>query len=291
MTDSKDRHSAWLVNRIVRYLVQFTKTCRVIVIPGNHDYLDEAHPFFAFVGRIPGLQWIRKPTMNSMDELFLPHTNDHRRDWSVIDGRFPSHFTTIWTHNTFSGATIAPGITLPEGHGIPLADLPKAKRVFSGDVHIPQQLRHLIYVGPPYTIDFGDDYRPRVLLVDDDIQSIPIPGPQKRLVEFRAEHGVGTGLHELHQGDLLKVRVHLTPDQVPRWAQYRDDVQQWGEKFGYVIVTVQPVVTQRSSKPLLSRVHRAADDQQLLREFAKRRGLDDLTLTAGLNLIKQGEGE
>src|ERR1700676_3121506 len=62
LCDSKDCHNAWLTNSVVDHLTLLAEICPVIVEKGNHDYVDPSTPFFEFLGKIPNVTWINKPT-------------------------------------------------------------------------------------------------------------------------------------------------------------------------------------------------------------------------------------
>src|SRR5205814_1607714 len=103
--------------------------------------------------------------------LFLPHTNNYKRDWKGLDF---SKYQWIFAHNTFQGANIGPRRL----EGIPTSIFPRNAKVISGDIHVPQHFGPIEYVGAPYRIDFGDDYEPRVLFLSTKdekrcIESIP----------------------------------------------------------------------------------------------------------------------
>lgn len=191
LTEEKDRHRAGLVNKVVDHLYQLGQLCQVIVISGNHDYVNPATPFYGFAHRIKGITWVgikdrsspKKEALDKLgmigDALFLPHTTDYKRDWK---GLKLNTYDWIFTHNTFHNADIGNGQRVESG--IPVTVFGDRPQVISGDVHIPQKLGPVTYVGAPYLIDFGDSYEPRVLLIDKkgQMRSIKTSGPQKRLV-------------------------------------------------------------------------------------------------------------
>jgi hypothetical protein len=170
LTEEKDRHSAKLVNQIVGELGDIAAVMPLLMLMGNHDYRNEGHPFFAFTRHIPNVAWVDKvSTSIELPEefraifdgcLFLPHTLDYERDWAGVDFQ---DFRFIFAHNTFAGA-ISNGRALD---GVPAGIFPDNARVLSGDIHTPQKIGPVTYIGAPYTIDFGDDYDPRLMMVQD----------------------------------------------------------------------------------------------------------------------------
>jgi len=217
----------------------------------------------------------------------LPHTTNYKKDWKDLKLK---KYDWVFTHNTFDGAQAGNGIQL---RGIPKNLFGKA-RVISGDIHIPQRLTpgYVEYVGSPYLCDFGDRYEPRVLLIDDGrIRSIPVTGPQKRLVEITSLTELKKGsvnTRYLNEGDILKVRMLITGEQRSDWPNIRDTIRMWGHDNGYQIHVVQPVMLDTirgTNKPKAK--HVKMTDEQLLRTYAKHRSLDQLTLKAGMNLCRK----
>ena len=304
LTEQKDKHSAWLVNKIVSHLDELRRLCEVVIIQGNHDYLDINSPFYEFVDHIQGITWIGRPTDNSGGGLvpidlsvlgkvlLLPHTPNWKHDWKNIKLK---SYQWVFTHATFQNAHVGQGVQIK---GLPL-DMFGGARVIAGDIHIPQKITaNVTYVGAPYLCDFGDRYEPRVLLIDQErvgaigrVVSIAVKGAQKRLVEV-------TSLSELREGsintrycspgDILKVRLVIAAAQKATWPELKTKVREWGEKNGYLIHVVQPVLidTLRGTNKIQVS-HEKISDEGLLRQYAKHRGIDKLTLRSGLNLLKR----
>jgi len=293
LCDQKDKHSAWLVNKVVEHIHSLSQLCPVIILMGNHDYLMPDSPFYGFLGRLDNVVWFGVvadsfQTLISLPRdfraLFLPHTRDWKRDWAKL--KF-SGYDWVFAHQTFNGANVGFGRKL---EGIPLDAVPPNTRVISGDIHVPQQLGPVTYVGAPYLINFGDDYSPRVLLLDGKHKvSIPCPGPQKRLVEISSVNEFALDAKTvggLGEGDILKVRVNLLPEHKDKWNEIKDKVHKWGEAHGFQINIVQPVFqgTQKAATPTQPTYK---DDKDLLNQFAKRHGIDGSMVKTGMWLMER----
>ena len=283
LCDEKDRHPAVLVNQVVDYFYQLAEVCPVTVLKGNHDYLDPEHAFYGFLRRIENVSWINNPTVedvgNKSHDLFLLHTTNYKHDWKGLNFKTPSY---IFCHQTFNGAAVGFGRHLD---GIPLDIFPKNVRVISGDIHVPQQLGPVTYVGAPYTVDFGDQYQPRVLLIDGDkIKSIPVDGPQKRLVEAEAGKHIPEINTDLNKGDIIKFRIGVK--NVDQWPEIKAEIKAWCEKHGFIPHAIQPVL-RRDETGIKSTKAKASNksDEQILREYALRRDLDKNLLSTGLFLL------
>lgn len=317
LTEQKDEHRAWLVNTVVDHISRLARTCPVVLVRGNHDFLNPDWPFFRFVERINGVTWINDPI--SSDEwhiryserdpafprppplkdlasfLILPHTTNPDRDW---DGRMyragmpkgvDNHYSWIFTHNTFEGASYGRG---DAAKGISLDWFDKQDRVISGDIHVPQKLGPVTYVGAPYLVDFGDDYEPRILALGraaKAIESITCPGPQKRLVEITSLRQLSTIKANVEKGDIVKVRVSLTMAEHARWPEIQERVREWGDKAGVRVHAITPQMVRGDDRTKATRQARAKrDDTALVREYVKQRGVDNATEKTGIRLLSNG---
>ncbi len=294
LTEEKDFHSAPLVNKVVDVIYDFSKLVDEVIIPrGNHDYTQIDCPFFGFLKRIPGVRWLNDVTRGEVgkaDCLFLPHTRDYKKDWVKLPHL--EEIDWIFAHNTFEGATTEHGKKLS---GIP-TDFFDDTTVFSGDVHTPQTLGPVTYVGAPYSVDFGDDYDPRVLLLtyygpkDFKVESIPVPGPQKRLIDITTddlEHiseGIGLGLSK---GDIVKARIKLRPDEQDNWFAVRDSVKRELADLGVTVHLIQPVTTSRNRSLKLGKTAQAKSDVLVVQEFGKVAKVPAETLKVGLDFVRE----
>ena len=288
LTEEKDRHNAELVNAVVAHMVRLSQVCPVILLRGNHDALDPEWPFFRFLGQLERVDWVNKPTVWALGNLgrclFLPHTSDYKRDWNadLFEG-----VDFVFAHNTFKGAKMQNG---QKADGVPTSVFPKGVKVISGDVHIPQAVGQVVYVGAPYLVDFGDEYNPRVLKITDNrkLYTLCCPGPQKRLIvigdasELEAE--LEACAYKINNEDILKVRVNVTEDQYTNWADIKDIVSDFAEKHDCVLHMVQPVHS--GTRPIArdtSQVQKS--DEDVLLEYAKGCGVGDRTLKVGIDLL------
>lgn len=283
LTETKDRHDAELVNRVVGHIDRLARSVdRLILLRGNHDWLNDPEiPFFKFLGRLPNVTWINKPTVIDDLGIFLPHTTDYKKDWAEFIEEFKDHYF-IFAHNTFEGAVDNDR----KLDGIPTDMFPENVAVISGDVHTPQ-LGPVTYVGAPYTIDFGDDYEPRVLFIDrGKVLSMPVEGPMKRLVEGTAGEEARVTTTGLHEGDILKIRVRIQRAEVPQWAKIRQQYRDWGESHGYLVHVVQPVLIDADKRmDTAKRKRLGKSDEDLFDQYCKRMDIDDKSAAVGRAIL------
>lgn len=299
LTDQKDCHNAELVGAIADYIHVLSRLCRVIILRGNHDCINPDAPFFGFLRHFDNVDFIYDSKVEAITGLglccFLAHTRDYKKSWARFNFdpflRDPNA-GFIFCHNTFEGA-----ITVAKGHplkGIPTDALPPEACVISGDVHYPQKLDQVTYVGAPYTVTFGDTYKPRVLLIESKVrskgprqlhtQSLPCHGPQKFTVEIPDPDKLPD--IEFQQRDMLKLRVHLKPEHYAEWPAIQAKVRKHFSKHGEVVCHVQSVKTSRMRLDNRSRPT-SQTDHQLFQSFGKRRGLTSPYIRTGEWLMKK----
>lgn len=295
ITEEKDRHSARLVNRIVNGLSNLAALCPVIVLMGNHDYADEGHPFFEFLGKIENLCFVDTPQFGKhLKEpfkvfrylLFLPHTRDYKRDWATYLNYGWGDLDAIIAHNTFDGADTGYGRKLD---GIPV-DIFGKQAVFAGDIHNPQQLGPVEYIGAPYTVDFGDDYAARLLCIQDNGKTrwrAIDHYPQKRLVHVCDGKDLLDYNDRWNEGDILKVRVDV--DNMREWGSIVKLVHAQAAKLGVIASRVEPVIAGKAQKKSVKAQTSESNfsDKEIVTQFADRNNLDDETLDAGLALLEE----
>ncbi len=276
LTEEKTNHGAWLVNAISQYINDISMEADVIILTGNHDYVSEDVPFFEFTKHMEHVWWINRPTLR--DEcLFLPHTNNYKKaNWPLKD-----KYDFIFSHQTFQGADVG----ARKLDGIPLSIFRKDARIISGDIHVPQTIGNLTYVGAPYHVDFGDNYQGRVLLIDGDkVKSIPYDGPQKRLIEVKSFSDIKSlGKTGARKGDILKFRINVKQSQYDEWDAIKTDIRRWGDDNGYNIEIVQPAVQMLPKTQI--KQSSAKDDKALLEAFVKRVDAPKETLNTGMGML------
>lgn len=286
ITEAKDGHRAGLVNAIVDGFAALAEVARVYVLRGNHDYLAEDVPFYRFLRHLPRVRWINEPTPLKLaglgDCLFLPHTRSPD-DW--VDQMFDS-YDWFFCHQTFNRADL--GGRAASG-GAFNAELFTGKnfRVVSGDVHAPQEVGPVTYVGTPYTVDFGDDYEPRVLLLSGQkMRSIPCGGAQKQLVGAAATRAgkIMFDANGIEAGDIIKVRVALDRSDISR-AEARQEIRKWADARGVHLHAIEVIKTlpARAARPDLAR----ASDADLVRAYAKKMRKGNTTVAAGLKIVEE----
>lgn len=237
ITDRKNYHADWFVNRIVEALRELSQYFRVDILMGNHDYdTSPNHPFFDFINTIPRVRYFTQPYIDVNDILILPHTRTPGDDWEIL--RKERNPRAILMHQTFRGAITESG---HEMGGISWTRFKKYNcPIYSGDIHRPQELGPITYVGSPYHIRYGDGFNPRMILVDKDMKpinsSIRMPAPRKHVFELTDAKQLRKA--EFEQGDRAKVKLFLPRSEFDTWPEQRDLARRLGHKRGLKIHSV-----------------------------------------------------
>lgn len=303
LTDAKDKHSAALTNRMVQGLHDLAQVVQVIIIRGNHDYIDENEPFFGFVNAVysdtsNNIRFLTKPTMiqfSSMGEaLFLPNTRDYKKDWETL---YTNQTKYIFTHQTYDGCLTENGTKL---EGIPPSFFAGFRgQVWSGDIHKPQKVgKNIEYVGAPYRCRFGDDYKPRVVLLNDNgtHKDLHFPTKNKVLVRLGPSDSLRDSavVETLYAGDQIKVRVELSRARYAEWPKVRAQIVQQAAELGLeltgpelVALPDQPKATPAGRK---GGQQAQTGPQGAVAAYAAKKGASDALRAAGLDLLSQAQG-
>ena len=221
LTESKDRHTSALVNDIVYGLTLLRPP--IYILKGNHDYIDVGMPFFHFLHHIDGLMFATQAMdIPEFGVTMIPHQTS-QTDMNDEVEAIPSGYS-VFLHNTFDGAIAETGQRM--GGLVPPPRLFKAPWCVSGDIHRPQQVGPITYVGAPYQVRHGDDYSPRALLIDDDkFHDLYFPAPRKWSLTVRDAFEI-THNENLKPNDQVKVTIQLAREEVVDWAKIKEQVLQ-----------------------------------------------------------------
>lgn len=301
LCEEKEGHKAAFVNKICNAIYGLSQVCLITILKGNHDFIGNPdEPFFGFLGLIHNVDYINVPTIKPIG-LFLPFTTDWRKDWN--NGKMLRGHRRVFTHQMWQGASFGFGGIAEQG--VPLEAIPDGCFAYSGDIHARQSLKKpksiggVTYVGAPYLVDYGDTYKPRVLLFEGDGNpiSIAIKGRQKRLIELhQTNYGKKDSLFqqsnpndlldygELNPGDIVKIRINVT--DASKFNELKNHIYEWSKQYGVTIDGIQGVKTVEltKEKKLSKTSVFKRPDKELVQDHAKREQLDEKTLNIGLEL-------
>ena len=112
LTDRKNFHADWFVNKVVDRIRSLAKYFRVFLLCGNHDYdVNPIQPFFGFLGKYESVTYISQPTIYQK-RLFLPHSRKPGEDWGILSKPEVESINAIFMHQTFRGSVSESGRVL-----------------------------------------------------------------------------------------------------------------------------------------------------------------------------------
>jgi DNA repair exonuclease SbcCD nuclease subunit len=293
LTDAKDRHSAKLANRLARALHDLARAgVRVILLKGNHDFIDPQWPFFEWVNMIKGVDFISRPELLHLELfgsrsseacLFLPSTKD-LSDWDAIafeDADF------IFTHHTFSGCIVENGQILD---GLPPSIFKKrgfTGKAYSGDIHVPQVVSKLVeYAGAPYRCHFGDSYTPRLICLDrGEAFDVHYPGRGRELLVVTEP----ADLHKIPEGTQVKIRVSLGRSDYDQWASKKREFLEEAQARGLEVCGIEPLVSRATTNRSADQIdeEQSFDPKELIEARGRRDRLSEAQVEIGLQIFKE----
>lgn len=284
LTDAKDYHPAQLSNRLVREVEKIKRVVEnVYILMGNHDYLKGGHPYFKFLEVIPGVHVITEITEDTIfgpAVCFLPHTKNPARDWA---GRDFSHFNYLFMHQTVSGAIASNGQEM-EGERMPPLD---AGKVYSGDIHVPQTIGPVEYVGSPYHVHFGDAFKPRCIVIDRNQRAHDLHFETISRISIKASSLSDLRRLDVRPGDQLKVTLQLDQSEKHEWLRLRREVSEWATKREVILAGIKLEVRKpRARLGLEARKHVQLQPAEILKSFVEADDLGGEMLDAALDCVE-----
>lgn len=277
--DRKDRFSSEFVNRLVNELGNLGARVPFWCLMGNHDEPLNGTPFFSFINhRITNVWYVMEPT-NVGRIMLLPFARNPIKAWAEIDF---APFKAAFLHATLSGAIAENGRALK---GMNLPPLPARLRLYSGDVHNPQQMNNLTYVGCPHPIKYGDNFIPRMLVLDahslEIVKEIPIETVRKRVIEITSVDDLKRA--QVLPGDRVKLRVSIPTSEVEELGAIESAIAVWSKKVGVTVATTEVTV---ESAVRSGEVDTEISPEEMLLEYAAIENITGSLLDLGLELIR-----
>jgi hypothetical protein len=269
----------------------------VFILKGNHDYIDPANPFFQFLDRYEYINFIVDPTCMLIEGqkcLFLPHTRNPIKDWKAdhIVKKYRKEADFVFMHESVIGSVTSSGYEMEQGL-LPSYFRRFSGEVISGDIHCPQTIGRVTYVGTPYSIRFNDHYKGRALSITDGKVKELYPNIRGRwTLDILAPRELAH--FEARPGDQIKVRYQLPEGDEDKWDEIRKRIYQICEKQKLELCSLQ--VIRPEKLPLRGRKHKSGLEQafdvllpkQVVGDFSKQQGLSAAKRKAGQRMVDDG---
>lgn len=238
ITDRKDNHSGAFINAVYRQFIRLydMTQARIHILQGNHDYTDPENPTLCFLDNIKGvdLHWHGRAGDNVIGAAkshqsvvmmpFARSEDDFKQTLELIPSDV--NFVAAFFHQTFHGAKASSGMEMG-GFPVELAHRINAKRYFSGDIHVPQVVGKVEYVGSPYQIRFGDDFQGRVIAYDpakDEMKSLHFDTIRKRTLTITNPKELAHAHARIYEGDQIKIRMTLPHEKTREWKTIEAEI-------------------------------------------------------------------
>jgi hypothetical protein len=283
LADRKDKHSGRLVNRILEeFDTLLSYGAKVDIIMGNHDAPVTGTPFWSSLNYMQGdINFWTKPVANAKkDALLLPFTEDPAASWKFKW----TDYKVAFIHQPLKGGRYGSG-TLESGSNLP--KFPKQLKVYAGDLHYPQTLAQVEYVGAPHRVRFGDDHDCRFLIIRDDTyakwKEFKIDAPRKTIVQVSSIDDLVE--LDFKPDDMVRIRFEISPSAIEEWPVDQEAIKGWCAANKIKLASLEATLPQDGgtiAAPLFD-----ADPTATLTAFCAKEGLDEGLVEAGHWLLKR----
>lgn len=282
--DRKDRHSGRLVNKLVDNLSLLKERTGslVSIIAGNHDSPIEGIHYWEFLNKYEGIHYITQPEFHYGQIFVLPFSSNPIRDWKDLPFK---NAHAILMHQPVQGAFVDEYRKLEKAPVLPpLPNIP----VFSGDIHRPQSLDNIVYIGVPHPVHFNEDWKHRVILIKDSkfkkYQEIYLSTIRRSILEISSASELKDGFKE---GDQVRIRVKLDGKNLSNWPVEQQAVLDWAKKKGVFVASLEATIQGDAVKKEEKETIEIMNPEQILRQYGAQEKLSDDVIEMGLQLLKE----
>lgn len=295
LTEQKNYHPSELVNRVVfqtlRLYRETGNLLDITILRGNHDGPDWNSAFFRFMGAYPCISFIEHAHSTSIDGkriLFLPHARDPESEWRLPDEEWEKA-EIILTHMTFSGVRAENDQALSGWDQRAFFDRAKgAEWIISGDIHVPQKIGRVEYVGAPYPIRFGDSFRGRALLLLDwkKSESLFPDLIQRGVLRLSPRDDLGKLLSKFKKGDQIKAVVSGLREGA-EWPAMKSRILEACAGRGVELCGLELERQGSQRFPIRPRHQAFKDSADALTKFIEREKLPDRLAEVGVGIFEE----
>lgn len=285
LTDAKDYHPAELIIRIFKELTALVEEfgVEVRILCGNHDYQREGAAPFSVLSHVPGITFITTPDETDGDAtcLWLPHTKTPVVDWQAFDF---THFNYVFIHQPVNGCKANNGSTMTSALGTDFG----GARVLAGDIHVPQRVGDVEYIGSPYHVHFGDKFTPRMLLITRrGCEDLEVSCASMHVLEVATHRELRQALQKVTAGDLVKVRGVLPRAEHHLWPAWRKEAKLAVEQAECILCGVElrtPQTRERVARN--QKISRYTTPESAVVAYVSQEGLGASALDLGLDIME-----
>lgn len=291
LVDKKDGHDSFFINNLVQHINLLRGSFNLKILMGNHDYIDAGYPFFHFLDDFVGVEYITSPTVYSEGIAYLPHnTNILTLDLNQLRrGSF-----VCLMHETVTGAVGSNNTALA---GTDPSLYKEFLAVFSGDIHVPQKIGPVEYIGSPYCINFGDTFLPRFGLLEINPKNLSIPNytfesipvdefmefPKKIVFDVESLSELKGQLHKINPNDYVKVRCHLPRSAFTDWDNLKSEISDTIHFYDTPCFLKSIELCHKKDQQIILKVpeRHTLTKKEIITTWSEQEGLDDYTKNVG----------
>lgn len=296
--DRKDRHSGTLLNRTVAELswLQDITSASIYVLMGNHDEPVNGVPYWSFLDALNSIHYVTEPFLHpDLNIWLLPFSSNPVEAWKDLPLR---QARALFLHQTVEGALIENDRKIEKvPHPMPI--LPRGALVYSGDVHRPQTVGGVTYVGTPYPTRFGETWPGRVLILDEELRyrEVALQNLRKVIIDCDSPEQFHRKLlqGEAAKDDQVRVRCQLDQETITSWTEMELGIRNIAKTFELNLLSVEATFVQVMPKAEDTSITQTENVEQLppaeiLNLFAKDEGLSEEVVDVGQDLIRLALG-
>lgn len=282
LTDRKDRHSASLVNRLVKMLKELPG--KKVIIKGNHDAPLKGPPFWNFLNELPDVIFVDTPQFYKNIWL-LPYTHKPIEAWADLT---LSTAHAAFMHQTVTGVIADNGRVLTND-SMPI--FPNKLPIYSGDIHTPQIVGNVTYVGAPHPIKFGDTYPCRMLVLDGKFKirkAVTLSPMQKLIITIGSTDELDHITNKTYVGDQVRIRFNISVNKLEQWPVIQEEIKRWIAENELALASLEAIVQiQPSDNPDMAQNSAQAETpKEVLEAFCTTEGISGDMAFTGQQLLK-----
>lgn len=299
LTDRKNNHSADLVNSIIDHLSELANYCQIHILRGNHDCSAAELPYFLFLNQgFNNIHMYANPTQLGSDTtqfgydvLMLPHSRDPINDWKDII--LTKNTKYIFMHQTITGSRASNGAIM-EGLSTEFIREKFGKiPIISGDIHVPQTIGTVTYVGSPYHVHFGDHkFDPRFFILDTTTNKLRdcIYSEAPRKIRLTVLEPDDLKTYTFKAGDQVKIDLKLTKADWVNHDQYKTAIKTFCDEHklvlkGIVITELDKTELEQSIKQTKQNDVIDYSPKNIFNSFCNERKVDNKLINLGKSFL------
>ena len=291
----KDRHSGELLNRLARSLgnLHDETGAQIWVTKGNHDDPLNGTPYWEILNKLgTAVQYITEPlSFGYQNVLLLPFSSNPLEEWKNFD---LASYDAILMHQTVAGSLIE-GDRKLEVDSNPMPILTEKVKAYSGDVHRPQQVGRITYIGAPHPVKYSESWPNRFIIIRDGNWKAPINEwirPVHREIYDLDRDCDDRVLLGLQKGDQIRIRYHLTAKDLTEWPVKEEYWKKLVNKRGIYLASLEAILsdditTNADKKEEKATALELLNPEEALKLYASEEKLSEDVIAVGLELMKE----